>query len=153
MSLNQRINGLCPNGAENRGGERQGGGKGRMTMDQSIETLRETSRKAQEAISEIETLARREANGPKVGKFYKTRNSYSCPEKPSDYWWVYEKVTRMDESGFLYTTQFQTDKHGKIFIEPDHYAYHMQYGTEIKPAVFSRAWAKLIEDIDAISPW
>lgn len=116
---------------------------------ESLETLQDTARKAGEKIERIETARRREANGTKVGKFYKTRNNYSCPKKASDYWWQYEKVTRMDSRGFLRTLQFQTDSYGTVHVEFEHYAYHMQYGTEIKKAEFDRAWKTMQAKIKA----
>lgn len=112
-----------------------------------LEVLKARARNIGEQIGAIEDAARRDTNGKKVGKFYKTRNNYSVPSKPSDYWWLYECVTRMDDGGFLWTMAFQTDKNGTISIEPERYAYHMQYGTEITKAEFDRAWMRLKANI------
>ena len=117
---------------------------------QTIEELQEVARKAGDAIGKIQTAERRAANGSKVGKVFKYRNSYSCPEKPSDYWWLYSKVTRMDSDGFLYTMQFETDKSGDIRVNFDRYSYHTQGHTEIKPVEFKRAWTKLFRKLKAV---
>ncbi len=110
---------------------------------EQIEQLRDTARKAQEAIGEIEAKERREKNAKLVGKTFRMRNSYSCPEKPSDYWWIWAKCTRMDKSGFLWAFKFQTDRYGSITISPDEYSYHMQHYDLVSPAVYDRAWRKL----------
>ena len=114
---------------------------------ESLESLKENARRLANAIGDIEDADRRKANAKKVGKFYKTRNNYSVPKKASDYWWQYERVIRMDETGFLYTLCFQTDCHGKVFIEPERYAYHMQYGTPISAREFGKAWDALVKSI------
>jgi len=115
----------------------------------TIEALRKTARRAQEAIGEIETVARRKENAKKVGKFFKTQNSYSCPEKPSDYWWLYAKCIRMDEDGFLYSFQFQTDKNGCLDIRPEHYSYYLNGFSEIPKTEFERAWKTLLEKLNS----
>lgn len=57
-----------------------------------------------------------------VGKSFVYRNnSYSCPEKKSDYWDVYKKVLECDYGGkdniqFI-VEEFSTDKYGKIQLE------------------------------------
>lgn len=120
---------------------------GGETME-SIDTLRETVRAAGEKLSQIESAAFRKVNGKKVGKTFKTRNNYSCPEKPSDYWWVYVAVTRMDEFGLLYATEFQTDSRGNIFLRLDQCVFHLQSDYKSIPAIeFHRAAKKMQEKI------
>lgn len=119
---------------------------------QSIEQLAEISRDAQERIEKIKSAERRADNGKKVGKYFRTRNNYSCPEKPSDYWWVYAKITKMDDAGYLYMTEFQIDKNGDINVRFDHYAYHMQGWTEIKRAEMLKAWKRLDAKLDKLAP-
>jgi hypothetical protein len=91
-------------------------------------------------IKEAETEA---ANQALLGKCFKTRNNYSCPEKPSDYWWLYVKVTEIDGAA-LKCLRFQIDKGGRIDIEPG--AFYASWGlngyTEIKPAEFNKALSK-----------
>lgn len=119
---------------------------------ESLEALQEQARSLAEMIGGIEDAKRRDANGKKVGRYFKTRNSYSCPEKPSDYWWVYAKVTKMDDAGFLYTTEFQIDKNGDINIRFGHYSYHMQGWTEIKRSEVVNAWKRLDAKLDKMAP-
>jgi len=111
-------------------------------MDQ-LTALRSDARKIGDQISAIESEQRKTANGAKVGCYFRTRNGYSCPQKPSDYWWLYAKCTRMDDDGFLYAFKFQTDCHGKIEIEEDAHSYHMQHYEPCSKVEFDRAWHKL----------
>ena len=58
--------------------------------------------------------------GPKrrqlIGRCFKYRNCYSCPEKPSDYWWLWFRAT--GTSGWMVTgPKIQCDSNGKIDIE------------------------------------
>jgi uncharacterized protein YyaL (SSP411 family) len=51
------------------------------------------------------------------GKVYKYRNSYSCPEKPSDYWWSYtivDRVIQPTERVMCWTFQIDSDKNVRI---------------------------------------
>jgi len=116
-----------------------------------LKELKAEARRIGEQIDEIETAARRETNNKKVGRYFKTRNSYSCPEKPSDYWWLYAKCTRMNDDGFLYAFNFQTDRYGKMEVEPDRHSYHMQDYSPCSKAEFKRAWRKFQTNIAKIN--
>src|SRR5581483_1710586 len=105
---------------------------------EQLSELEATARAVGEKIDAIKTKERKAANQKKVGRYYKTRNSYSCPENPSDYWWLYAKCTRMDNEGFLYAFKFQTDKYGKIEIESDAHSYHMQHYDPCTKAEFDK---------------
>jgi hypothetical protein len=59
-----------------------------------------------------------------VGSYFKYVNSYSCPEKDSDYWWMYLYVKGFKE-GNLVCFSFQKDKYGKIVINPHDYIYQI----------------------------
>lgn len=48
-----------------------------------------------------------------IGKCFKYRNCYSCPEKPSDYWWLYGVVIEA-EDGSVELFYFQKDSHGQF---------------------------------------
>ena len=43
-----------------------------------------------------------------VGKYFKYRTNYSCPEKPEDYWWVYVYPHTI-ENGQVIAFVFDTD--------------------------------------------
>lgn len=85
-----------------------------------------------------------------VGLCLKTRNNYSCPEKPSDYWWLYVKVVRAGEHGSLQCLQFQVDKDGDVYVKRDEY-YHPHsldsYQT-ISPDEFDREFAKMLKHLE-----
>lgn len=53
-----------------------------------------------------------------AGKCFRYRNSYSCPEKPSDYWYIYRRV--VGHTDYSVTTfDVQRDSYGLIKIEPN----------------------------------
>lgn len=107
---------------------------------ESVEELTKIAHDAQEKLRRIEFADRAKRNGPLVGKTFKYRNCYSCPEKPSDYWWMYAKVTRMGDDGLLYLTTFQTDKYGNMEVRFEHLGYHMQGYHPVPASEFNRAW-------------
>lgn len=117
---------------------------------ESLETLKQQACEIGNKISEIESARVRKANQSKVGKFYRTRNNHSCPEKPSDYWWVYAEVKRMDECGMLYVTEFQTDCHGNISIRFDSCIYHAQSWSPTTRDAYHKAWAKMLTKVKGL---
>ena len=64
-----------------------------------------------------ETERTKEANAAFVGRFFKYLNCYSSPG-PQDRWWLYGRVTGLDEHGMLTGVSFERDKDGKIFMDP-----------------------------------
>lgn len=51
-----------------------------------------------------------------VGKTYKYRNSYSCPESDADYWWMYMRVAGASENGLVIITAGK-DFRGRVNIQ------------------------------------
>lgn len=98
----------------------------------------------------IEAPYRQRAAEAMVGLCLKTRNNYSCPEKPSDYWWLYAKVLRASEHGSLQCLQFQIDKDGGVFVKPDEYYHPNHLGTyqTISPDEFDREFAKMLKHLE-----
>lgn len=91
-------------------------------------------------LNRIEGAERRAANEPLVGRCFKYRNSYSCPEKPSDYWPLYMRVDRADDTG-IWCTEFQIDLYGRAEAQKGkHYYRLMDDFQEISGAQFARAW-------------
>lgn len=94
------------------------------------------------------------------GKYFKRRNSYSCPEKKSDYWWTYCKVTEIKPSDIYQGHNcilskfdgysFEIDKDGNIRITQEKYGYTHMLGQEISEKEFNDAWNKMINKINAI---
>jgi hypothetical protein len=64
---------------------------------------------------EIENKEAEEKTLPMVGKCFRVRNSYSMPQKQSDYWWLYRRVIRARGST-LWVDEFQSDCHGQITV-------------------------------------
>lgn len=70
------------------------------------------------AHAEATYAAKRAAMVGFVGRFFKYRNCYSCPSKPSDYWWLYGAATSVDGCGWLKGWTFQRDRDGGVRVEP-----------------------------------
>jgi hypothetical protein len=101
-------------------------------------------------LDRIEKVERREEAAKILGKCFRTRNSYSCPEKPSDYWWLYCRITSVGKDGDVRGFEFQTDNRGQIFIDPKKYAYrHMSGWEEISLMQFKAALKSLEDDFKA----
>lgn len=113
----------------------------------SKEELAAISRAAQNELARRQREQCIAANKHKVGKYFKTRNNYSCPEKRSDYWWTYERCIGMDKDGMLKTFQFETDKYGDVLVKFNHHAYHLQYGKPCSKSEFDRAFKKMQQKI------
>lgn len=47
------------------------------------------------------------ANRLLIGRFFKYRNCYSCPDTEADYWWLYATVTGVTEFGSCNGWSFQ----------------------------------------------
>jgi hypothetical protein len=88
-----------------------------------------------------------------VGKCFKYRNCYSCPQKPSDYWWLYVKVVGVGDY-WPTTLEFQTDKDGRIEIKTSDCAVIREGGghIEIPAKEFNAAWKKLQKRIAGMKP-
>lgn len=67
-------------------------------------------------IQERRDLEREKEFKKYVGKYYKYKNSYSCPQTEEDYWWTYTYVKELKDNGLI-VFSVQTDKYGKITIE------------------------------------
>lgn len=95
------------------------------------------------------------------GTFYKTRNNYSCPEKPSDYWWLYTKITEIKPDD-VYDTRyngvachfkgwsFQTCKNGNFSVEQEKIGYVHSLGKQITEQEFVEAWNKAMSNLDKL---
>lgn len=66
-----------------------------------------------EQVDEREIAPKRRAL---VGRCFRYRNCYSCPDKPSDYWWLWLRIVGVD-GGCVLCVQTERDKYGKITIE------------------------------------
>jgi hypothetical protein len=67
-------------------------------------------------IHKREELKKEKALKEFVGKCYKYKNCYSCPDSEEDYWWLFIYVKDVKD-GCLVCQTFQKDKYGKIMID------------------------------------
>lgn len=121
-------------------------------------------------LSEIEKQERQDlikAEYPKfellIGKCFKYKNSYSCPKKPSDYWYMYSKIVSITPNDIYIggisnnevlsrciVVTFQTDKYGVININPHYSTYVHSLGEEIGIHEFNKEFDKVIDRIKKI---
>ena len=112
-------------------------------------------------LAEIEKQERQsliEAEYPKfaslIGKCFKRRDSYSCPKKPSDYWFSYSKIISITQNDKVLSScivvTFQTDKDGVFKINPHYYTYVHILGEEININEFNEAFDKAVNGIKKI---
>jgi hypothetical protein len=112
-------------------------------------------RNARAELDEIVEKERRVKGQALVGKCYRYRNSYSCPQKESDYWWLYMIVLGVTD-GALICFKFQRDSEQKIEIEPDTRVPLSIEGElsdsyeEIERGLFSVAWEGVLASINKV---
>jgi hypothetical protein len=106
---------------------------------------------AQEELAAIVSREKSIENREYLGKCYKVRNNFSCPENESDYWWLYLKIIETDDRDF-YALRFQVDKYGNFTIEPKTITYNPNnYGCiEISEKEFQDAWKELVDELKSI---
>jgi hypothetical protein len=116
---------------------------------ETVESLTEKARVIRDKIDRIESAERIELANKVVGKCFRYRNCYSCPQSDADYWWLYRRVTMVDSHGWLRVFDFQKDKDGKIWIEPESRAMSPQsLGEPITLKQFQHAWKTLANTIN-----
>lgn len=122
----------------------------RENEPEEIRALRQTISAARDNIHDYEAAEERKANAGLVGKHFRYRNCYSCPETDADYWWLYIKVTHLDESGHPYGVSFQTDKCGKVEVEKR--TCYLSGGNyqPISAAEFNRARSAMLRRVAAL---
>ncbi len=86
-------------------------------MSETRDELQTQARKIRDRIIAIEQREKAERAKALVGKCFRYRNCYSCPQKPSDYWWLYVRVDGVTRYGEVRMTSFQQDTHGDIVIK------------------------------------
>ena len=95
----------------------------REVLSQKIAEQKEIVNKEREKLYVLENEERERFVIPemkkKIGICYKYHNCYSCPEKPSDYWWIYIKIIGLKDDEYI-TETFQEDKFGWLTYELNH---------------------------------
>lgn len=120
-------------------------------MPKTKEQLHAEMVRARRAYDRVEAAERYAKNKPLVGQCFKVRNCYSSPQKPSDYWWLYVKLLRIDGYHFQ-AFSFQTDKHGRIEIRTSDYHAGTDGCISISAAEFNRAWSATKKRIAGMKP-
>jgi hypothetical protein len=129
-------------------------------MSEKLELLKQLK-----AIEEKEFNEIIEANYPEFkkleGKYFKYKNCYSCPQKKSDYWWLYSKVVTVEKENLYKSGEnvlatctcwgFQTDKNGMININPIYETYTHSLGVEISKSEFEKAWKATLNELSLLS--
>lgn len=118
-------------------------------MNTKAELLRRI-RKDRDALSRIEEREWLKENHKHIGKWFKYRNCYSCPEAPADYWWCYKKIIGITDKHFR-TWEFQTDKYGNDSIKSEDFG-HLSGWIECHPQEARSAWASLMDKLKLIKP-
>lgn len=114
--------------------------------------LTQQARKVNAKLAAIRDAERTEENAALVGKCFRYRNCYSCPEKPSDYWPLYAKVQRIDKHGYLTVFTFETDKDGAVRIKTEKFMMSMSGYEPITLDRFKAEWRNLKRRISACRP-
>lgn len=123
-----------------------------MTRKEELQRRIEAADDARVELWRIEAQEAEYHNRALIGKCFKYRNSYSCPQDDNDYWWMYCKVLGVKGTS-LQVWRFQTDKYKKVDVEPDtmlareqlQIGYH-----EIPLAEFDAAWQATMEKLERL---
>lgn len=114
--------------------------------------LKSAIEKARAELREIEETENMKASKALVGKFFKYRNSYSCP-KPDEYWWLYTAVIGVTDEGNPRAWNFQKDIYGKVEVEEDMFRPSLSAGyTEITEQEFWKAYDGIMFELNARRP-
>jgi hypothetical protein len=85
-----------------------------------------------------------------VGKYFKFRNCYSCPQNEADYWWRYLYVNGIDEECYLVCTAFEITADKKIHVSFEEHHAGLSGYQEIKRSEFAAAYSVLEDSINFI---
>lgn len=107
----------------------------------TIDELRSAAKAANQKLSEAETAIRVKENASLLARCFRYRNNYSCPEKDSDYWWMYAKVIKIAKDGRLTLFQFQIDRYGNFDCRPAEDVFRITDGYQpLSAKKFNAAW-------------
>lgn len=118
----------------------------------AMSDLRALSDRVRREVQDREAKERRETNRAAIGRCFKYRNSYSCPRKPSDYWFLYVRVTRIDALGYATGWSFQTDSNGELQVKAtERLAIFPGNWQQVSAREFNRAWTRFQQRLRKIS--
>lgn len=106
-----------------------------------LEELQAQARIIQGKMDDIRAAEAYEQAKKLVGKCFKYRNCYSCPDSDADYWWLYRRVVSASKDGYVKMFTFQTDKYGQTTIKvEDRFGEFSGNCTQITHKQFQHAW-------------
>jgi len=111
-----------------------------MNNDQLSELIRDAGKIIAKRAQDI----RQFENESLVGRSFKYRNSYSCPQEEKDYWMLYQRVLSLDHDGTPWGVTIQTDCYGKMECEEGPIR---SIGDEIETEEFDKAAEKFRETV------
>lgn len=100
-------------------------------------------------IYERDSVKRDKENKKFLGKCFKVKNCYSCPETESDYWWLYFHINNL-EDGELKAMSFQKDKDGKLSIEKSDWCNPRSDFVEITKEEFNSEFDKILVELNGL---
>lgn len=118
-----------------------------------LKALEKERVKISQKIWAAEALEREKENKNLIGKCFKYRNCYSCPEKESDYWYIYTMI-RSADGHKLRAHEFQVDKNGRVEInaKAEYFRSLTDGWREIPDTEYFLAWNALIKKILRMKP-
>lgn len=82
---------------------------------------------------------------------WKFKNSYSCPQEDSDYWWLYRRIDKILKTGEVFFTEFQIDKNGHLSVKSDtsDWVFEKSYMTKWE-RVGKAEWNKAVKKVSKL---
>lgn len=105
---------------------------------------------AKNELWKIEKEERKEDNQKYIGKYFKYRNSYSCPT-PEEHWWFYMAITGVGKDGDIISWSFQKDIYEHIEIEINNTSTgFLNDCTEISKTEFWIAFSSIVGKVNTL---
>ena len=117
----------------------------------SLKQLNKEFKSIQDQIHILERKAFIKDTKFKIGRCFKFKNSYSCPETEVDYWWVYKRVLGHHEHANAFISfSFETDIQGNHTT--NNQAWDMLSGwIECPEEEYLEAWRDFVININNIT--
>ena len=121
------------------------------TLDQKLADAAVALDKARREFNRLSDLKTISDNRSLLGKCFRFRNCYSCPEGPGDYWFLYSRVDHLDEGGSPCGISVQKDMDGRITIQANDRVY-ITGAEEITASKFNKEVAVIEQEIIDLLP-
>ena len=100
---------------------------------------------ARDIIQDREAIERAKGLKQYLGKYFKYRNSYSCPEKLTDYWWLYYHAYEIKNNHLCFRS-FEKDSRGKTLLnDSDEWSCIVSAMIEITKEEFDTALKDILQ--------